>query len=283
LLVPGGDELAVIPGRDRILVDRPAATAMLTEAIFTPADGERHLRPPASVSEPPFTTVAAEALASDLRLAGAFTTYFPESAARARNIGLAAERFDGMVLAPGESFSFWDRIGEVSPRTGYVVAGAIVGGVSQQVIGGGLCQVSTTLFNAVARAGLRIDERHQHSYYIERYPLGLDAAVFAPSVDLKWTNDAGGEVRVFAQGTDTSVAFWLYSPPTARAVRFSDPVETNLRWPSPAQPADPSHAPGYVVPGRDVWVTRLVMLDGVELFRDTWYSHYAPVWGGPLR
>lgn len=50
-----------------------------------------------------------------------------------------------------------------------------------------------------------------------------------------------------------------------------------------AYDAGPSHAPGYVVPGRDAWVTRVVMLDGVELFRDTWYSHYAPVWGGPLR
>jgi vancomycin resistance protein YoaR len=283
VLVAGEDKLGVIPGRDRIVVDRPAATLTLREAIFTPVDGERQLRLPASVSGSQVTTAAAEAVASELRLAGSFTTYFPESPARARNIGLAADAFDGIVVAPGDSFSFWGRIGEVSPRTGYVVAGAIVGGVSQQVIGGGLCQVSTTLFNAVAHAGLRIDERLPHSYYIERYPLGLDAAVFAPSVDLKWTNDTDTDVRIFGQGTDTSVTFWLYSRPTGRTVSFSTPIETNLRWPSPAQPADPAHAPGYVVPGRDVWVTRVVVLDGVEILRDAWFSHYAPVWGGPLR
>jgi len=54
-------------------------------------------------------------------------------------------------------------------------------------------------------------------------------------------------------------------------------------YPAPGQPADPAHAPGYVVPGRDVWATRIVYEDGAELWTDVWYSHYAPVWGGPAR
>ncbi len=282
-LVPGDDRLVVVPGRDGVIVDPVAAGAVLAAVIFDPADGERTIALPGVITSPALTTTAAERIAAEIRLAGAFTTYFPENAARANNIGLAARTFDGIVIAPGESFSFWDRIGEVSPRTGYVYAGTIVGGVSQMAIGGGLCQVSTTLFNSVARAGLRIDERHEHSYYIERYPLGLDAAVFAPTLDLKWTNDTGATFYLFGRGTETSVSFWLYGVPTGRVSEFTAPLQTNLRWPAPSQPADPAHAPGYVVPGRDVWVTRIVTIDGVELRRDIWYSHYAPVWGGPVR
>lgn len=283
VLVPGGDRLVVTAGRDGVLVDRVLARSALVAAIFVPADGPRVLRVPATIVVPALTTQAADAVAASTQLLGAFTTLFPENVARATNIGLAAAHFDGMVVGLGATFSFWDRIGEVSPRTGYVQAGAIIGGVSASAIGGGLCQVSTTLFDAVAHAGLRVDERHPHDYYIERYPLGLDAAVFAPWVDLQWTNDTASPITIRAEATATSIAFWLYGPPTGRTVVFLDPVQWNVRYPAPSQPADPAHAPGYVVPGRDVAVTRIVLQDGQEVSRDVWYSHYAPVWGGPAR
>lgn len=61
------------------------------------------------------------------------------------------------------------------------------------------------------------------------------------------------------------------------------PVQRDLRYPRPDQPTDPAHAPGYVVPGSDVWVTRIVYQDGAELATYVWYSRYAPVWGGPAR
>ena len=79
------------------------------------------------------------------------------------------------------------------------------------------------------------------------------------------------------------MSFWIYSVPTGRAAVFPDPVQKNIRYPALGQPADPAHAPGYVVPGRDVWATRIVYEDGAELWTDVWYSHYAPVWGGPAR
>ncbi len=283
VLVPGGERLVVTPGRDGVSVDRALAKTALAVAVFRLADGERILNVPATIVEPALATTGAATIAASTELLGGFTTYFPENLERATNIGLAAARFDGMIVAAGASFSFWDRIGEVSPRTGYVSAGAIIGGVSSSAIGGGLCQVSTTLFNAVARAGLRVDERHPHDYYIERYPIGLDAAVFAPFVDLQWTNDTAGAITIRAQATATSVTFWLYGPPTGRTAVFLDPVQWNIRYPAAGQPADPAHAPGYVVPGRDVQVTRVVLQDGIEVSREIWYSHYAPVWGGPAR
>jgi hypothetical protein len=130
---------------------------------------------------------------------------------------------------------------------------------------------------------MRIDERHPHSYYIERYTVGMDAAVFSPSVDFRWTNDSDETVYLRAAADATSVSFWLYSADAHRSTVFPDPIEANFRYPYAGQPADPAHAPGYVVLGRDVWATRIVLVDGVEVSRDVWYSHYAPVWGGPAR
>ncbi len=280
VLVPGGERLVVEPGRDGVRVDLAGAAAAIDRAVFT---ADRVATLPAAVEHPRLTTDAARATADRLVLVGSYTTYFPVNQARATNIGRAAATFDGTSVAPGESFSFWGRIGEVSTRTGYVMAGTIISGVSSYAIGGGLCQVSTTFFNAVIRGGYRIDERHPHSYYIERYPLGLDAAVFAGAADMRWTNDTAEPVLIRARGTATSVTFWLYSAPTGRSVEISDPVQWNIVWPSPTQPADPQHAPGYVVPGRDALVTRIVRQDGVEIYRDRWYSHYAPVWGGPAQ
>lgn len=277
-LVPGEERLQVVPGRDGVVVDRMAARASLASAIV---GGERTIALPATITHPELSTEDAERTSQALVLVGGYTTYFPINWARATNIGNAARTFDGVVIGPGESFSFWGRIGEVSARTGYVEAGTIIGGVSGYAIGGGLCQVSTTFFDAVVRGGYRIDERHPHSYYIERYPLGLDAAVFAPSTDMRWTNDTGKAVLIRAEGTATSISFWLYSEPTGRSVTISDPAQWNIRYPSPDQPADPQHAPGYVVPGRDTLVTRIVFQDGVPISRDDWYSHYDPVWGGP--
>ena len=87
--------------------------------------------------------------------------------------------FDGIVILPGQTFSFWELLGPVTVERGYAYAGAIINNRSDEnVIGGGLCQVSTTMFNAVSRLGYEIVERHAHGYLIDRYPLGLDAAVF---------------------------------------------------------------------------------------------------------
>lgn len=280
-LAPGEAQLVVSPGRDGVIIDRPAAADALAAAIL---GGQHAVALPATVSHPSLSTANATQIASTTRLVGGFTTYFPVNEARRINISRAAAAFDGMSIGPGETFSFWDRIGEVSTRTGYVYAGAIIGGVSSTAIGGGLCQVSTTLFNAVAAAGYAIDERHPHAYYIERYPMGLDAAVFAPDTDLIWTNDTSSAAIIRAAASETSVSFWIYSVPTGRVTTFSEAQEWNFRWPYAGQPADPAHAPGYVVLGREVLVTRTVIEPGGDVVhRDEFYSHYAPVWGGPAR
>ena len=99
-----------------------------------------------------------------------------------------------MVILPGENFDFWRDIGPVTFERGYSYGGAIIDGRStgDQAIGGGICSTSTTLFNTALRAGLQMDARANHYYYIDRYPMGLDATVFATdtfSQSMGFTND----------------------------------------------------------------------------------------------
>ena len=96
------------------------------------------------------------------------------------NIHIPAWDLDGKVIAPGEWFEFWQGIGPVTLERGYGYGGAIIGGrsVPNGALAGGICSTSTTLFNAAMRAGLEIGQRENHSYYIDRYPMGLDATVF---------------------------------------------------------------------------------------------------------
>lgn len=276
----GASGIEVVPGQPGVTLDREALARAIASAFFTPDELPRAVSASVAVVDPKLTTAAARDLAARMTVLAQYTTYYPVNPERGTNIRIGAARFDGLVLQPGESFSFWDRIGEVSYRTGFLDSGAIIDGRSDKALGGGLCQVSTTLFGAVARSGYRIDERSGHSYYIERYQLGLDAAVFFPGQDFRWTNDTGAPVIVGASSTATSVTFSLWSVPAGRTVSFSAPAQRNLVMPKAEQPADPAHPKGYVVQGRDVWVTRTVSENGAVVHRETFFTHYAPVWGG---
>ncbi|HEV2012087.1 MAG TPA: VanW family protein, partial [Candidatus Limnocylindria bacterium] len=159
----------------------------------------------------------------------------------------------------------------------------IDGRSDENVIGGGLCQVSTTLFNAVARAGYEIVERHAHGYYIDRYPMGFDAAVFEPGVDFKWKNDTRYPVLIKAYPYAAALRFDLISVPNGRRVVIGDPLQWNFKNPAPDQPADPAYLPGALVQGRDVSRSWTVW-EGDTIVHDLAFaSHYVPVWGGPAR
>jgi vancomycin resistance protein YoaR len=282
VVAPGGS-LTVVPGQDGTKVDQAALLrTVLAELVRPAAGGTRVIAAPVATEVPVFTTADATRYVGSMVPISQFTTYYPPSAARFANISTGANQFDNLVIAPGASFSFWDRLGPVTVERGYKYAGAIINNRSDEnVIGGGLCQVSTTLFNAVARAGYQIDERHAHGYYIDRYPVGLDAAVFEPGADFRWTNDTPYPVLITSSGGATDVGFQLWSLPTGRTVTFGPAQVRNFVSVKPDQPADPAFAAGYAVDGRDVVTTRTVMAAGKNLHSDVWASHYVPVWGGP--
>lgn len=276
--------LAVIPSVNGVRIDQDKLFRDISAALFTPVAGRREVAATFVTDLPVFNTEQAAKYAAGMVRISSFTTSYPPNASRHANITTGALQFNNLVVAPGKTFSFWDNLGPVTVERGYAYAGAIIDNRSDEnVIGGGLCQVSTTLFNAVARAGYDIVERHEHGYYIDRYPIGFDAAVFLPGSDFQWRNDTAYPVLIRAYPAATSVAFELFSIPTGRTVVLGDPVETNLVMPPKDQPADPAYPPGAYTQGRDVSRSWTVYENGRIVHAQTFRSHYVPVWGGPAR
>jgi len=275
---------SIVPSESGVKVDQDKLRVMALEELLRPATGAtRDLAAPAKVDAPAFTTEQAKALLPNLVRTSTYTTYYPPSVSRHANISTGASQFDGLVILPGQTFSFWELVGPITVERGYMYAGAIINNRSDEnVIGGGLCQVSTTIFNSISRQGYDIVERHAHGYYIDRYPVGYDAAVFEPGVDFKWRNDTANPVFIWSWSGDTSLTIDTWSIPTGRTVVISDAFQKNFVHPAADQPADPAFPKGVSVDGRDVFRTRTVYENGKVLHQDFLASHYAPVWGGPL-
>jgi vancomycin resistance protein YoaR len=275
---------SIVPSESGVKVDQEKLRVMVLDELVRPATGAtRDLAAPAAVDTWKFTTEQAKALLPNLQRTSAFTTYYPPSPERHANISTGAGQFDGVIIMPGQTFSFWQLLGPVTVDRGYAFAGAIINNRSEDnVIGGGLCQVSTTIFNAVAAQGYEIVERHAHGYYIDRYPIGYDAAVFEPGVDFKWRNDTANPVFLWSWNDWTSLTIDVWGIPTGRTVAVSGATQRNFVQPAADQPADPHFPRGVTVAGRDVFKTRTVYENGKVLHQDFFASHYAPVWGGPL-
>jgi vancomycin resistance protein YoaR len=275
---------SIVPSESGVKVDQEKLRAMALDELVRPVTGPtRDLAAPAAVDAWKFTTEQAKALLPNLVKTSTFTTYYPPSPDRHANISTGAGQFDGVVILPGQTFSFWELLGPVTVARGYAFSGAIINNKSEDnVIGGGLCQVSTTIFNAIAAQGYEILERHAHGYYIDRYPIGYDAAVFEPGVDFKWRNDTASPVFLWSWSDWTSITIDVWGIPTGRTVTLTAPLQKNFVMPAADQPADPHFPKGVTVAGRDVFRTRTVYENGKVLHQDFFASHYAPVWGGPL-
>ena len=129
-----------------------------------------------------------------------------------------AELIDGALVAPGARFSFNETTGERNAAKGFEEAPVIINGELQSGIGGGVCQVSTTVFNAAFEAGLSIDRRTNHALYISHYPLGRDATVNYPDIDLVFTNDTDRWLLVRTFVGAGSLTVNLYGTPQNRRV-----------------------------------------------------------------
>lgn len=153
---------------------------------------------------------------------GEYTTEFSDlegTENRNHNIKLAADILNnGIVEANGGKWVFNDRSGDTNEAAGFWSAGSIVNGEYEDSIGGGICQVATTIFNAVYEAGLDVTERHNHTLYIASYPTGRDAAVSYPDLELSWQNNLKSDALLVLSYTDTSVTAKIYSVYTGYSV-----------------------------------------------------------------
>ncbi|HEX6874706.1 MAG TPA: VanW family protein [Nocardioidaceae bacterium] len=176
----------VVPGKDGITFDHKEVTRRFLSLVVQP-DDKRTLDVKTVVDHPDFTTEDARKL-QIREPVSSFTTYFPDAEYRNINQGRAAELVNGTVLRPGQTFSLNDTVGERTARNGFTKGFMISDGVYKEDYGGGVSQVATTLFNGAFFAGLQDVEHKPHSFYIDRYPVGREATVAWPTVDLKFKN-----------------------------------------------------------------------------------------------
>ena len=151
------------------------------------------------------------------------TTFNPDSVNRSINIALSADAINGTVVKPGEEFSFNETVGQRTADRGYKSATIISGGRFVNGIGGGICQVSGTLFNAAVLAGMEITERRNHGLKVSYLPGGRDATVSWGEIDLKFKNTSDAEMTILISIEDgvLEVKFatnGLYTPPTVEAI-----------------------------------------------------------------
>ncbi len=230
-------------------------------------------------------------------LVTSYTSYFRGSdASRIQNITTASSRFHGVLVAPGETFSMASALGDVSLDTGYAEALIIYGDRTIKGVGGGVCQVSTTLFRTVFFGGYPIVERYAHAYRVGYYEqtasgghdqnlAGLDATVFAPVVDFKFTNDTPYWLlmETYVSASNGTLTWKFYSTSDGRTVDWQTSGPVNIvEPPEPLYQENPDLPKGkikqidYSADGSDVRVTRTVTRDGQVINQDVIATHYLP-------
>lgn len=208
---------------------------------------------------------------------------------RAFNINLAASRLNGTLIKPGETFSFNKTVGDISSLNGYKQAYVIQNGKTVLGDGGGVCQVSTTLFRAALNAGLPIIERNPHAYRVGYYEQdsgpGIDAAIYTPTVDLKFKNDTNHHllIQTYVEPATQKLTFTLYGTKDNREVVISKPVVlSETPAPEPLYQDDPTLPKGevkqvdFAAAGAKVFFSRTVTKDGKILQSDKFSSNYRP-------
>jgi vancomycin resistance protein YoaR len=249
-----------------------------------------------NVDQPAVTDNATAASLGITGLVSSYTSYFRGSgSARLQNIDAARKQFYGLLIPPNTTFSMGDAIGNISLDNGYAEALIIYNGKTITGVGGGVCQVSTTLFRTALFGGYPIVERNAHAYRVYYYEqtatgtdpalAGLDATVYFPLVDLKFTNDRPYWLlmETYFSAKDDSLTWKFYSGDDGRV---ADVQNLGLRHivpaPDPLIQENPDLPPGtckqtdYAGDGADITVTRSVSRAGAVLFADTFKTHYQP-------
>lgn len=276
------------------VMDLDASIAAINDALLR---GE-HSVPLVIVEDQP--KVSGSATGQELgitELISSETSYFyGSSEERIQNIQAAAARFHGIMVAPGETFSMGEAMGDVSLENGFAEALIIFGGRTIKGVGGGVCQVSTTLFRTVFNAGFPVVERYSHAYRVSYYEMtasgavdnrlaGLDATVYFPLVDFKFKNDSPYWIlmETYVNAPGRSLTWKFYSTNDGRSVSWDTTGPINIvPAPPPLFEENPDLKKNemkpvdYAANGADVTVTRTVYQNGAVLFQDQFITHYEP-------
>jgi vancomycin resistance protein YoaR len=276
--VSSSGRATMIPSRNGRRLDVPATQRAFLAAALSTTDREAGLVVVAA--EPQLTTERAKSLGIT-GLVGGYTTFYGGEPNRIHNVQLVARLIDRHLIGPGSTFSFNKTTGDRNAAKGFLEAPVIINGELKNGLGGGVCQVSTTVFNAAYEAGLSISERHNHALYISHYPLGRDATVNYPDTDLEFVNDTDHWLLLEAIIGSSSLTVRLFGTPVHRRVETQTSPLRETGPPKVKKILDPDLYVGEQVveevgsPSRSVSVRRLVYdKRGHLLYDATWYSSY---------
>ena len=249
------------------------------------AENQTEVKLPVRVVEPK------NKLANDLgikELIGSGVSHFAGSIENRKfNVGLAASRINGVLIPPNEEFSFVNTVGDISGASGYKQAYVIKSGRTVLDDGGGVCQVSTTIYRAALNTGLPITDRTAHAYrvgyYEQGFPPGLDATIFSPSVDLKFKNDTGHHILVQARVEGTDLYVDLYGTSDGRTVEMTKPAIISqtpalpeIRQDDPSLPKGTVKQVDWAAAGANVVFKRKVTKGGITYIDETVRSNFRP-------
>lgn len=273
-------EMGYTTNTDILIATAQAAIQQGVTALYLPAEVQEPLYTAANMRNWGFENVIAEGTSL-------FAGSPPE---RAHNIALAARKLHGFVVPPGETFSFLDVLGPITRDDGYQSSLVILGDQTVPGVGGGVCQVSTTMFRAAFWAGLPIMERNQHSYRVSYYerdgsPPGFDAAVYDPGVDLKFSNDSEHPILIqtHVDEEEMTLKFVFHGRATDRLVQMLPAVAKNWIPHGPTLPdkEDPDLPLGerlqieWAADGVETEIHREIVVGGSSRF-DHFKSRYRP-------
>jgi vancomycin resistance protein YoaR len=278
-----GAAAQVVSSLTGVALDEKATARHLTAAALVPKGQRRVARLGLMVVHPHFTTKQARAMHITSTIAAFTTDMGVSSSNRIHNVHLMADILQDRVIAPGTSFSFNQVVGPRTAERGFLEGQAIENGLLVPSIGGGVCQVATTIYNAAFKAGLPIVTRTNHSFYISHYPLGMDATVADGGPDFVFTNDTIHPIVIKTSYTDQTLTVSLLSAPLGRRVETSTSDPTRYTDPKTRYIHDDTVADGTIVQqttgerGFDVSVSRTVYAsNGIVLSTQSFPSHYSP-------
>lgn len=274
-----GGSIVVVPAQKGETVDAGG----LSEAVITAATASGEERTAAVElveGDPEFTTEDAEAV-KPKEVIGEFTTSFPHAAYRNTNLGTAANKVNGTILMPGETFSLNDTLGERTAANGYTDGYVINGGVLVKESGGGISQAATTLYNAGFFAGYEDVEHKPHSLYFDRYPAGREATIYYGSFDMAFKNDTEypayiqGIIKKSTSGSKGSLTFKIWSIKTYDKVESTELVKSGYYSGTTRTVTDSDCQPQSPIQGFTVNWSRLFYNDGEVVKKEDYSWKYS--------
>lgn len=289
----------IVPSQNGLTLDPEAAAKQIEQQIVASASrvpglasplespNARTMALPVTVSKPTIAMEDAQKFGIKELVSQGVSNFRGSIPGRIQNIRTTTVAMDGIVVPPGAVFSFDKYLPEVVEANGYDDAYIIFGDQTVLGPGGGVCQVSTTLFRAAFFGGYPIAERWAHAYRVGFYepPIGLDATVFAPTVDFKFKNDTENYLLIQPKIDlrTTTLTFNFYGTKPNRTVEMEDPIKENVIPHGPAiYTEDPTIKKGttkqvdFEHDGMDVTVYRVIKVNGQIVKREKFFSRYQP-------